>query len=585
MLMLLRPNPNLSDTGLRARYGGLDAMRALGVAAVVVFHVAPQLLPGGYVGVDVFFVVSGFLITGLLLREYSDTGTVRLGRFAARRVRRLLPAAAVMVVTVAAVALLVGGDVLAGLPGQLLGAVTMTANWQQLAAGSDYFAHARTGLLDNFWSLAIEEQFYLVWPVVLLVVLRRRGGIRLRWTGAAVVVAAVVPIVLTGMGLTDAAYLATPAHSFGLLTGVFLAVLHRRFPVRTSADATWWGWAVLSATAVGLVAVMVAPGSGVPTNRSVTTLIGSVLAAGMIAAFVSGGAGLGAAADRGLMGWLGTRSYGVYLWHLPLIVLADAVLRPLGWSMPGRVVAVAVAVGAAAVSYRYLERPLRSRPLRESLRRPIVASAVVVIAVVGVIVSSAVGYAAPTVTSAQRDGLDAGASTSAAPSEGTDEAAPSESTDDGSTMVAIGDSVMLASKHELEQQFPGITVDAVESRQLTTAPELVRRHLRQSPATRVVVIGLGVNGVGGSDDLRAAIRAAGDRRVVLVDVSAPVSWESTVNAQISQVASEFPNVQVADWRAQARSHPQLIASDGIHPGDAGGKLYAGSVAAAIGAFH
>ncbi|CAD5989954.1 membrane protein of unknown function [Agreia sp. COWG] len=566
------------------RFPALDTLRAIGLIGVVLFHVDPELLPGGYVGVDLFFVLSGFLITSLLLREHRSDGTIRLGRFAVRRARRLIPAAVVVVTAVTAAAALVGGDVLVGLPQQLLGIVTLTSNWQQLFAGSDYFAHSHTGLLDNFWSLAIEEQFYLVWPAILAFSLRKRGTFRLTWLLLAAVIAAAIPLALGMSGHFDAAYLATPAHAFGLILGATLALVYDRMPSPREGAAAQGGWNVAGLLAlVALVAVASTPLAAMPTHRPMVTVVGSLLGGLLVLSAVRGRARVGAWMDGGPLGWLGRRSYGAYLWHLPLIVLADAALpqAPGFGTLPGRLIAVAFAVLAAAASYRWIETGIRRTGFRAFFRRPAacVLTGVVIVGLVGSTVAAVHRAPSESVARSAMPAAPGGSDASDTP------AAPPDPGVEGSSVVAIGDSVMLASKDELQQEFPGITVDAVESRQLTAAADLVRSHLEEKPQTKIVVIGLGVNGVGGEAELDEAIEAAGDREVVLVDVSAPVAWESTVNAEIEQAAHSHPHVALADWRTQAQAHPDLLADDGIHPGDAGGAFYAASIASAIAALR
>src|SRR3954454_20985171 len=156
-----------------SRVAGLDGVRAIAVTLVILFHLSPGTTIGGYLGVDVFFVVSGFLITTLLLRERAETGRIRLGAFWSRRARRLLPALFVLVLVCCSAAWAIGGDLLVGLGLQVLGAATFSSNWLLLAAGSSYFGDSVPELFRNLWSLAVEEQFYLVWPLLLVLVLVR----------------------------------------------------------------------------------------------------------------------------------------------------------------------------------------------------------------------------------------------------------------------------------------------------------------------------------------------------------------------------------------------------------------------------
>jgi len=572
-------------TQARRHFDGLDSLRAASLIAVVAFHVAPTVAPGGFVGVDVFFVISGFLITTLLLREHQATGTFALRAFAVRRVRRLLPAALVTVMVITLIATVLGGDLTRNLARQVLGVVTLTSNWEQLLASHDYFAGAGSRLFDNCWSLAVEEQFYLFWPLVLLAALRWLRPGRGRWALIALLGStAAVPLILTAGGRFNAAYLATPAHAFGLAVGVSIAVLHERSTPRVQRTvATISASALLITGALALVGLTLLPAAAEPQSRSAVTLAGALAGAALVIGVVHSPPRFGKWLEHGPWGWLGRRSYGVYLWHFPLIVIADAASR--SWTVAGtapnlphvfaRLAAVVIAVLAGAASLRWVETPIRTRGFRESLCRP---SAAAVTAAFAICVCTAVSLHAMGVL----PGIAPSPSPELSPTSCSPSALHAEHpTKAGVHTVAIGDSVMLASICGLRQAFPGITIDAMESRQLITAPDLVRRHIRSAPSTRTVILGLGVNGVGGTPDLEAAIHAAGHREVVLVTVSAPVAWQDTVNTEIRRAAAHHSNVRVADWHSVAQKHPELIAPDGIHPGLVGGERYAAAIRAAL----
>jgi peptidoglycan/LPS O-acetylase OafA/YrhL len=212
-----RPQPVLGP-----RIRGLDGLRALAVAAVVGYHLEPARLPGGFVGVDMFFVVSGFLITTLLLREIGSTSWIDLPRFWTRRARRLLPALLLVLLVSVPVARLVEPDLTVGIGRQVLGALTFSTNWLEISAGSDYFDETAPELLRPLWSLAIEEQFYVVWPllVVLLLVAVRSGWWRTRIVVAGAVVSAGAMALLYPAGDDPTrVYYGTDTHAFGLLLG------------------------------------------------------------------------------------------------------------------------------------------------------------------------------------------------------------------------------------------------------------------------------------------------------------------------------------------------------------------------------
>jgi peptidoglycan/LPS O-acetylase OafA/YrhL/lysophospholipase L1-like esterase len=565
----------VTPTGVSpSRIGGLDGVRALAVVAVLVFHASAAWAPGGFAGVDVFFVVSGFLITTLLLREQETTGRLNLPAFYVRRARRLLPAAVVVVIVAGLAALAVGGDILVGLLASLFGIVTLTQNWVMLAAGNDYFAQAGTGLFDNFWSLAIEEQFYLVWPAVLALGFRSGRSPRQGWIGLAVAVSVAVPLAMVVAGYGAAAYLSTFGHLFGLLIGVWLAVaLIRRTPSATTVTRIV-GTTLIAVGLLAFGAVSFSDLGAAVERQTLTSLAGAAAGAALVVGCVLTTTPRPHLLDAGALGWLGRRSYGVYLWHLPLIVLADAALPALPdlGRLPGRLLAVVLSVGLAALSYRYLEEPIRRRGFLATVVRPWPGRLAGVTAVL-LLAAVAAGTAllAPAQTSVAA--LIA-AQTSA-------EASPVGADLISAPMVAVGDSVMLASKRALQESFPQVSVDAQENRQLTKAAGEVTAVLGTHPQARVVVIGLGINGVGSSQDLEQAVAASGDRVVVLVNVSGPVAWADSVNRAIVEVAANHPRVVVADWRSQARAHPDLLASDGVHPGYPGSQLYARSIADAL----
>ncbi|MGA1826813.1 acyltransferase family protein, partial [Microbacterium sp.] len=212
----------------QARYAGLDGMRAIAVALVVVYHLFPQSwVRGGFIGVDVFFVISGFLITTLLLREHTATGRIGLVGFWQRRARRLLPALAAVVTVCATAAWFVGGDVLVRVGEQVLGAATFSYNWVSVAGGSGYFSAAAPELFRNFWSLAVEEQFYVLWPLVLplFLLLPRAWGRAAAVLGLAAASAVWMGVVVSTGGDLTRAYFGTDTHAFGILIGVALAFL------------------------------------------------------------------------------------------------------------------------------------------------------------------------------------------------------------------------------------------------------------------------------------------------------------------------------------------------------------------------
>jgi peptidoglycan/LPS O-acetylase OafA/YrhL len=341
----------------------LDGVRAVAVLAVVGYHLGWGWLSGGFLGVEVFFVVSGYLITSLLLGEHQRNGSVALGPFWLRRARRLLPALGAMVAGVTIWALLFSEATAAVLRRDLVPSLVYVANWWQIfGVEAPYFTPADPPLLRHLWSLAVEEQWYVLWPLVFPWLWTRSG--RRRGKVAAVLLAVAVAL----MAFTAVAswgadanrlnflYLSTPTRATGLLVGAAAAMVwrpwqgrHHRVPTRVLEVA---GWGAVSVLGVAMVTLTV---SGMALYRgglAVVTLASVVL----IAAVVHPASGrLGRVLGHPWLVAVGRRSYGLYLWHWPIIVFSDA--RSGGWVAV--VTAVVVTVVVTELSYRYVETPVR----------------------------------------------------------------------------------------------------------------------------------------------------------------------------------------------------------------------------------
>lgn len=644
-----------------ARLHGLDGMRAIAVTLVVVYHLfPPALLPGGFIGVDVFFVISGFLITSLLLREHDATGRIRLGSFWVRRARRLLPALVAVVAVCSTLAWLVGGDVLVRLGAQIAGVATFSYNWLSIAGGGGYFAAATPELFRNFWSLAVEEQFYVVWPIVLpLLLFLPRRWLRV----AAAVVLATASAVWMGAAISRGddltrAYFGTDTHAFGLLLGVALAFLLMRLLTRPAAAHVPEmvhvpggidlapGWHIVlppspprpAATrphwvdtavarhvtgAAGVLAVIwiVALASLAPTDDAATfpgVLLGaSVLTAVAIVAGVWPGSWFGRGIDVAPLRWVGDRSYAIYLWHWPLLVLAVAAYQGTG-TIAGvplwiGLCVLAATIAASAFSYRFIEMPVRRLGFRASARTlfarlrsgPRSRLRTLGAAVAGVLMLAGTGAAlaaAPeessgaSVVAEGRAALEeakrrASASPAPTPVPTVPVGPPALATDavpaapthvPGDQITAVGDSVMLASAAGLLERLPGIDVDAEVSRSIWAGPGILESFAQAGRLRPHVVVALGTNGPVNRESLDRMVAAVGpDRDLILVNAYAPRDWIPGVNADLQAFADAYPNVGIADWSAAISPRLDLLAGDQVHPGAAGGRIFAETVSAAV----
>ncbi|MDM4761464.1 acyltransferase family protein [Galbitalea sp. SE-J8] len=607
----------------RTRIPGLDGIRALAVIAVLVFHLLPGALDGGYIGVDVFFVLSGFLITGLLLRERDRSGGIRLRRFWQRRARRLLPALTAAVLACSAAAFLVGGDVLVDLWRQVLGAATFSYNWLDVLRGGDYFDDASPELFRNLWSLAVEEQFYALWPIAVLglcLVRSRRLRVGLSLGVAAASAGAMLLLSLLGAD-GSRVYYGSDTHAFGLALGAAAAFALDARP------AGGWGARLRRGVAIaGGVALLalVLLARMLPTDGPVVYrggLVGvAVLATAFVVSVAVPGAPLGRVLDLAPLRWIGERSYGIYVWHWPVLVLALAWVPAFDFDPQGRIVLAVgvtlIAVAAAAISYRWLEVPIRERGLRATasawadaargsrggrgaaITASVVVFALATMACLGLLTApartsteAAIAAGQAAIATHGSDSRDGGAPAPGALAPGqaaTDEAtaAPLQAASGpitGDQITAIGDSVMLAVAPTLEAGLPGISIHASVARQAAKGPTIAEKLRARGELRSVLLIGLGTNGVVRAADLDAMIAAAGPgARAVLVNTQAPRSWVKGVNATLRKYAAARPGVVVADWHGAIHGKLSYLGPDRIHPGGPrGGTVYLRAVRAAL----
>jgi peptidoglycan/LPS O-acetylase OafA/YrhL len=362
------PNRRSAQPGFRP---DIEGLRAVAVLAVVLFHAEMPGVGGGFVGVDVFFVISGFLITGLLWREASSTGTVRLRRFYGARARRLLPASATVgVITAIAAAVLLPPLLVANVMRDGIASALYVSNYWFIAEGVHYFGgHLPPSPFQHYWSLGVEEQFYLVWPALIIgtawVVrrVRRRPTAEGQSQRPYLVVLALVAAVSFALSLVitfvmpAVAFFSLPTRAWQLAVGGLVALSAgqwRRLGSLPAAIAGWAGLALILLACTRLSASTLYPGIA-----ALVPVLGAALVVGAGCAATSQGCGrlLGTAPMRAV----GRVSYSWYLWHWPVLVLAPPLLgHPLG--LAGRLVAALVSLGLAVLTLRFIENPLRFAP-------------------------------------------------------------------------------------------------------------------------------------------------------------------------------------------------------------------------------
>jgi peptidoglycan/LPS O-acetylase OafA/YrhL len=630
----------MTTAAARPRLAGLDGLRAFAVSAVVVFHFAPTVLPGGFLGVDLFFVISGYLITRLLLAEIDATGRLAIRDFYARRVRRLVPAVVALLLVTATASALLWRDELPTTRGGVLASLAYVTNWWLIGSHQSYFvASGRPPMVQHLWSLAIEEQYYLIWPVLLAVITRayltwRRRDVRAsavlaagrlyRVAGVAAVLAAGSTLAMALIAVHDdvpygadsgRVYFGTDTHAMGLLLGAAAGALAtrgtlpfaRRRPLLRGAFLTDLAAAI---ALVLLVQIMAGVDEFDPGLYRGGFLAASALCVVVVAAVPRPVSAVGWLLDRAPLRWLGSRSYSIYLWHWPVAVVTrpDVDLALGGWQL--FVLRTAITVGLAEASFRLIEQPFRVAGLAGIVRAwgwPRLSSTararVVPAAVAGVLVVfgsliSVFAYTAPSPALASSGHTPERSTTTASPASPrpaarTARVRPHAATHPTPTprtsepppapaVSAFGDSVMLGATAQLRALITHISVSAVEGRQARDVFADIAQHRAAGTLGSCVVIHTGDNGIIPPDDLSAVLALLRDRsRVVVLTDRVPRDWQAPNNDTLHAVVARFPNAVLVDWYGISNPHRDWFYKDGLHLRAPGTHAYADAIAAAL----
>ena len=630
---------------------GLDGLRAIAIVGVLLYHAGVGWVPGGLLGVDLFFVVSGFLITSLLVVELHNERRIALGAFYRRRSLRLLPAlGGVLFVTAVALVSFWPNEV-ARFRGDLVASTGYVTNWWFIVRHQSYFiASGRPSPFQHLWSLAVEEQFYLVWPLLLLTFRRRlttqRSLLRLglvafagACASAGLMAAMAIHHNLPYGADSSRVYFGTDTHAFGLLIGSAAAAIlaagagpmWQRRPARRLRLALDAGGA---ASLVVVCWVMLRTTEFSPgLYRGGFWAFSVVSGVGVVAASRPGGP-LERALGGKVMRWVGTRSYGLYLWHWPVFVFTRPQLDLALTGTADLLFRLGIVVVLAEVSYRLIERPIRSvglrlwfaalllrvstagewlqgrasrvqrrwegrtrwdartpRALRIKPPRPgrvrrmpagqlfmaaTIAASILLLIAGGEHHTRARGGPSTNPVAAQISASRSGPVPVATPEFDAPTAPPAPR-----TYTVVGDSVMRGALDVLKAAMPGATVDAVEGRQASVAFDIVNGLAGRDQIGTDVVLHIGTNGTIQPSALDAVLARVSRSRVVLLTDHVPRPWQDLNNRILTEAAHNHPNVHLADWNAAASAHPEWLWPDGIHLRPEGAAAYRDLIADAL----
>jgi peptidoglycan/LPS O-acetylase OafA/YrhL len=561
----------------------IDGLRAIAVTAVVLYHLGISWIPGGFLGVDLFFVISGYVITRLILDSINQSSALDLRAFYAARLRRIYPAFIFMVVCTVIFIGVWAPEAIKRFLSDLPYALTGSINWLLVARHQDYFeAIGRPPLLQHTWSLAVELQFYLIWPIILLTVLKYFGKKNIARIALLIAITSGVTLFLVSLQLDQSnaqqvshIYFGTDTHSLGLFLGSALAVSW--IPQNLSADIEKRAQDVIDAIGViGLLGLITAFLFIDESNASLYRIafpLAGIFGCLVIISLVHPASRFAPLISSAPFRWIGQRSYGIYIWHWVIFQVTRPSVDLTGQSWALYLARVLLVLALADISLRWVEIPFRQgmvqnwfrgmkyRSAKVKLRQQlsIVISIIAVLAVTSSISVQAINKA------------DQIAQEQIAQPE--DEAASQEDLGSTTGLWVTGDSVILGIRSKLESKEHISLINARVGRQ---APELlaVMRVDQSSVPSSPVVFNLGNNNALNEQTVRDIFEVVKNQpQVIVVNTSVPRAWKDANNAIISKVASGYPNVRLVDWDRVSKDRPELFAPDGVHLSPTGSDVY------------
>ena len=564
----------------------IDGLRALAVIAVMLYHLGFTWIPGGFLGVDLFFVISGYVITRLLLDSIEQSGGLDLRGFYLARARRLLPALIFSVTTTTIAIGIWAPDTIKRLLTDMPFALTGTMNWWLVARHQDYFESiGRPPLLQHTWSLAVEAQFYLLWPLILYFILKRLGKKRIPIAALVIAAASGVALLLVSFSL-DASnaskvshvYFGTDTHSIGLFLGAALAVswIPQNFTTQVSKKAQDFIDGIGVFGFIGIIATFLLIDETKPTLYKIAFPLAGLFGASIIMSVVHPASRFAPILQNPIFVWIGQRSYAMYLWHWIIFQVTRPSVDLAGQMWALYALRILIVFALADISLRYVEQPIRRGALklwikglkyRTKRERTQQTRAFAAVFFVVLALAAVVSVRAVSIGNEQRAAIEKALT---AP-----EVSISAPEADG--LWVTGDSVILGIRASLDAQKPISVMNARIGRQ---APELL--EVMQSDKAQVsdspVIFNLGNNGVLNRDDVQAIFELVKDQpQVIVVNTAVSRPWRDANNSLVAEVAQQYSTVTLIDWNSISMGHPEYFAPDGIHLVPTGVAVYVGEI--------
>ncbi len=581
----------------------IDGLRALAVTAVILYHLGINWIPGGFLGVDLFFVISGYVITRLLLDSIMSKGALDLREFYWARVRRLLPPVLFMLTGTTFLIAAWKPDAIHRFLSDLPYVLTGSENWHLVAVHQDYFqAIGRPPLLQHTWSLGVEIQFYILWPLILLLILKYLGKKRVAQTSLVIAFISGLALFIYSLRVDSSStnqishiYFGTDTHSLGLFLGAALAVswvpanLNKNISERAQDFVDGIGVVGL----LGLLCTFFFIDESNAALYRVAFPLAALFGVAIITSLVHPASRFAPLMSTRPLVWIGQRSYGIYLWHWVVfqVTRPNVDLAGANWAINAARILIVIAL--ADISLRWIEIPIRrgllstwirglkyrSKSTRRKQKLWIISATVALL-----FSTSAASWAAWMEDYNSTSGRSSKGATGVFTHDQSDSSVLANSTkssNEKSGLWVTGDSIILGIRDKLQNHFPIELINARVGRQIGELIQVVQSDnvgLASSP----VIFDIGNNNHLTESDVRTLFELLKNQpEMIVVNTAVPRPWRDDNNRIINAVVTDYPQAHLVDWASLSFGHPEYFAPDGVHLSDAGGDVYVGAILEAL----
>ena len=568
----------------------VDGLRAVAVLAVLLYHLGIDWIPGGFLGVDLFFVISGYVITGLILDSIARSGTLDLRAFYLSRIRRLLPALIAMLVFTTLFIGVYAPETVRRFVADIPYVLTGSMNWALVARQQDYFeAIGRPPLLQHTWSLAVEAQFYLIWPLVLLFILKYFGKKNIPYAALGIALASGIALfaysvrIDTQESAISHVYFGTDTHSIGLFLGSALAVSWQ--PQNLTREITKRAQDFVDLIGVvgflGLLSTFLFINESDPTLYRIAFPLSALFGCATLISVVHPASRFAPILSTRPLIWIGERSYGIYLWHWIVFQLTRPSIDLVGDDWALYALRVLIVFALADISLRYIEIPVRRgyfelwfRGMKYRTKAVRLRQKLSTMAAIFLTISATSLVSMNAIERADQIAAQEQAAAQEANEGGVDQVITSS---DSPGLWVTGDSVILGIRNVLAQYERIELINARVGRQIGELIEVAKTD-QQFVGNSPVVLNLGNNNRLIESDVISLMEIVKNQpRIIVVNTAVPRSWKDLNNELIRKIVSQYPNATIIDWNQISTNHPEYFATDGVHLNPPGVNAYVSAI--------